>query len=234
MTAVEGLAADLVNRGPPRVVGIATPSSAVELLVGMLLRSSTFKADSGLEDFVGAVLFGAPAVDGLLGVPLQTQLAAYYLMLLCWTPSASRRVKEGQLLQDFEKFVKGAATESPFYPASLPDELVADIKRVERSLAGDVGTAPNGPRKAMTEVALTVIQGVRELVTPIVERTSPYDPSRLAAASIGLAGVMIAATSVDLGDFIDRLANVLRGLCALHARESGDLVPNEVLVLVRA
>lgn len=235
---IEGLAGDLIGRSIPDGLPHALVRSELvavhlvtELLRGTLARG--LEGKRGPDDLVEDLLRDVQDPDGAGPVALRTQLAAYYLTLLRWTP-ASRKYKDGQLLENFETLQTSAAMPSAQITPTSSQDLRSLLDQAEQSLLTQLSVLQHGRPKAMLELILGIVQRVRELVEPVLERAKPYDPVGLAAARTGLAAAILAAVDLGIADIGDLLARALNALVALYARDIGQPAPNEVLLLVRA
>jgi hypothetical protein len=73
----------------------------------------------------------------------------------------------------------------------------------------------------------------QSLIAPVLSRTSAYSEFTLACARLALLSAAALSQTMNREDVATHLLEALRGLTALRSRALGDLLANEVLILVR-
>ena len=80
-----------------------------------------------------------------------------------------------------------------------------------------------------------IVHDTRDLVTPILTRNAPHDAGVIICARIGLTAAAAFANRVTgMMEAYSLLHEVICCLTAVQQRIEGGILPNEVIVLVRA
>jgi KaiC/GvpD/RAD55 family RecA-like ATPase len=240
-----GRARDLMSAPNPTWAMASAMASEIddERERGMLLRggadvSLVLEHASGLAlDIAENIPYGWPRpladpwmltrdIDAADDPELRTAVGGFRALLLSWAPSRPRN-RSGEALRAFDGFL--AAVLSPTAPIAL-ESLAKAIERAEDHLAGSHPT-PNP--ESLPNQALRLVAGARHLITPILDRSAPFQPRPMACARIGLVAAIALLRRVGEHDGVAMLEEVLHGLIRLQRQEDGELEPNEVLLLVR-
>lgn len=186
----------------------------------------TLERDLARDEGISSHLEPTPGVATLRTVALTVDCLADL-----WTPGRHRRPRSAALLDDFDSFLAGLVPEPDEAAAPVPEDPAIALRSAHDLMAAL-------PRHALPDLekwdhARTLTAQAEELITPILARTAPYAECTLACARLALVTATALMLELRRDDVAARLLESVRGLAALRERAEGDLVPNEVLVLVR-
>jgi len=233
-----------------RVAGITLP--AHDRLDGALARADAFARDVdragryahrpavALDPDLARTLERDLANDeGLVrGLDLVSEVATLRTVTLAidgfarlWRPSRPKRPRPGALLADLDSFLVTLVPEPSSAEVPVPEDPAIALQN-----ALDVMAA--FPRHAIPDteswdLARSLATQTEEIIAPVLGRTSAYADFTLACARLALLAAAALMQSMHREDVATHLLEALRGLAALRERATGDLVPNEVLILVR-
>ncbi|MGH3912415.1 MAG: NACHT domain-containing protein [Pseudonocardiaceae bacterium] len=171
-----------------------------------------------------AVLLGEPKI------PKERILVRSYSVLVAlWSPR-NKKFKDRQALADFDAFLANVIR-GPQRNHILPEQVMESTQSANTLLESSQGARTTKLR----ELAQRIIADVQDLVTPILTRRAPYDPGAMTCARIGLtAAAAFADQAPGMAEAYSLLCAAVCGLTAVQLRAEGGIVPNEVIVLVRA
>jgi hypothetical protein len=233
-----------------RVDGITLP--AHDRLDGALARADAFARDVdragryahrpavALDPDLARTLERDLANDeGLVrGLDLVSEVATLRTVTLAidgfarlWRPSRPKRPRPGALLADLDAFLVTLVPEPSSAEVPVPEDPAIALQN-----ALDVMAA--FPRHAIPDteswdLARSLATQTEEIIAPVLGRTCAYADFTLACARLALLAAAALMQSMHREDVATHLLEALRGLAALRERATGDLVPNEVLILVR-
>ena len=153
---------------------------------------------------------------------------AFSILLAQWAPSRGRRPREGRALSAFIAYLESIVTETP-EPAirKIPGVALREAADLVESGAGGLGSSARDQVRRL-------LGHVGEQIRPILERTAPLDAEALGYARIELLAVAALLRDAKWHDAAALVVELIRGLVAIQEREAERLIPNEVLLLVRA
>lgn len=113
----------------------------------------------------------------------------------------------------------------------MPEQVIESIQRAEALL----GSHQDSQTAKLCSLARRIMRDVQDLVTPILTRRAPYDASVITCARIGLTAAAAFAKHVaGMAEAHSLLREAICCLTVVQQRIEGSIVPNEVIVLVRA
>ena len=155
---------------------------------------------------------------------------AYFVLIALWTPG-NKRFKAGQAVADFDTFLTNVIREHPQTNHVLPEQAIESIQRAEELL----GFHQDPQTARLCSVVRRIVHDTRDLVTPILTRNAPHDAGVIICARIGLTAAAAFANRVTgMMEAYSLLHEVICCLTAVQQRIEGGILPNEVIVLVRA
>ncbi|GAA1263001.1 hypothetical protein GCM10009677_13320 [Sphaerisporangium rubeum] len=170
-----------------------------------------------------------------------TTLDAFQLLVACRAMTRPRRSRTGEELADFDTYLRDLVC-GPLKSRDTTRRPPDVLTRRALDLLHDIPGDHDEPMATAVGLAGTV----HTTVTPILDRSSPYDKTTLTCARVELLAVLAVlatpavsaqVTKAGVPAVVPRvavtLAEAYRGLVALQERAAGRLPANEVLLLVR-
>ncbi|HEX2312794.1 MAG TPA: NACHT domain-containing protein [Thermomonospora sp.] len=151
--------------------------------------------------------------------------AAYAQLVRLWAPRRSAPGADALALLDAR--LTAVLTERPVPPGT--EDVGRLLGEALHALPQSFPAAP-----WLATYLHRLLHHIHDLVTPILERTAPFDTGVLACARIELLAAIGALRKEGATHVAEPFERILHSLIALQERAEGDLPANEVLLLVRA
>jgi len=176
--------------------------------------------------------------EGLLGgLDLVSEVATFRTVMLAldglarlWRPSRTRKARAGSL-PDLDGFLATLVAEPSVAEVPVPEDPAIALQNALKVMdAFPRHAVPDVERWDLTRL---LAEQTQEVIAPVLSRTSAYSDFTLACARMALLAAAALSQTMNREDVATHLLEALRGLAALRERAAGDVLPNEVLILVK-
>jgi hypothetical protein len=167
-------------------------------------------------------------------------VVSYCVLLALWAAPENMKFREEQALANFEAFLASILPGNSRIAPLLPEDLAEMIKDASTLFAAFPRRPVADSNNALCELVFRITDDVCDVMTPILERLAPYDGVTVSCARVGLLAAAAATSHLyqQLGEAGEQasvlVADAIRVLTAMQGRSEGNILANEILILVRA